>query len=120
MPALFRTPDLDLTDHSALDDLAELRSRLTAYLRTPRTWTGGLRRSAQAKAIRGSNSIEGYVVSAEDALAAVDDEDPMTADERTWAEIIGYRRVLTYVLHMANDPDFRLDAHTLRSMQWIT
>ena len=119
MPALFRTPDLDLTDHSALDDLAELRSRLTAYLRTPRTWTGGLRRSAQAKAIRGSNSIEGYVVSAEDALAAVDDEDPMTADERTWAEIIGYRRVLTYVLHMANDPDFRLDAHTLRSMHFM-
>lgn len=119
MAALFGTPNLDLTDQRALDDLVELRTRLTAYLRTSRTWTGGLRRSAQAKAIRGSNSIEGYVVSAEDALAAVDDEDPLTADEQIWAEIVGYRRVLTYVLHMASDSDFRLDAHTLRSMHFM-
>jgi hypothetical protein len=27
----------------------------------------------------------------------------------TWAEIIGYRRVHTYVLRMTTDPDFRLD-----------
>lgn len=43
----------------------------------------------------------------------------MSADDRTWAEIVGYRRVLTYVLHMADDPAFRLDGHTLRSMHFM-
>ena len=87
--------------------------------RTPRRWTGGVRRTAQARAIQGSNSIEGYSVTEQDAIAAVEDEEPLTADERTWAEILGYRRVLTYVLGMAPSPGFRLDAMTLRSMHFM-
>ena len=119
MPPLFTTPDLDLTDQLVLDEIEGFRMRLGQHLRAPRSWTGGLRRSAQAKAIRGSNSIEGYLVDPQDALAAVDGEEPMTADERTWAEIVGYRRVLTYVLRMGSDPGFRLDGHTLRSMHFM-
>jgi len=119
MPALFRTPDLDLDDDRVLYDIHAMRSALATVLRAPRRWTGGLRRSAQAQAIRGSNSIEGYVVSEQDALAAVDDDEPLTADQRTWAEIVGYRRVLTYVLQLASTPGFRLDAMTLRSMHFM-
>lgn len=80
---------------------------------------GGLRRTAQARAIQGSNSIEGYTVSDQDAAAAVEDEPPLTADERTWAEIIGYRRVLTYVLSVAADPGFTIDESMLRSMHFM-
>ncbi len=119
MQRIYRTPDLDLTDQQALDELEGFRARLLPFIRTPRTWLGGLRRSARAKAIQGSNSIEGYAVSPSDALAAVDDDEPMSTDERTWAEIVGYRRVLTYVLHTAADPEFRLDGHTLRTMHFM-
>lgn len=119
MNSLHAVPDLDLDDDRALAEVHQMRAGLATVLRAPRRWTGGLRRSARAQAIRGSNSIEGYVVSEQDALAAVDDDEPLTADERTWAEIVGYRRVLTYALRLASTPGFRVDAMTLRSMHFM-
>lgn len=71
-----------------------------------------------ARAIRGSNSIEGYVVDEDDA-AALDDEEPLSADERTWAEIRGYRQALGYVLQMAGDPHFTIDTSAMRSMHYM-
>jgi len=116
---LFGAPYVDLEDQLVLEEIHGMRDALSSFLRVPRRWTGGLRRTTQARAIQGSNSIEGYSVTDDDALAAVDDDEPLTADQRTWAEIIGYRRVLTYVLRMAGDPGFRLDAHTLKSMHFM-
>lgn len=71
-----------------------------------------------ARAIRDSNSIEGYVVDEDDA-AALDDEEPLSADERTWAEIRGYRQALGYVLQMAVDPHFVIDTSAMRSMHYM-
>ena len=119
MSDLYRTPTLDLKDAHVIGQIDAMRAHLAANLRAPRRWVGGLRRTAQARAIQGSNSIEGYAVSNDDALAAVDDDEPMSADERTWAEILGYRQVLTYVLHMAGDPAFRVDATVIRSMHFM-
>lgn len=116
---LYKTPVPDREDAAALEGLAELRAQLESVLRVPRRWSGGLRRTTQARAIRGSNSIEGYLVTPQDAVAAVDDEEPVSADDRTWQEIIGYRRVLTYVLQMGATPGFQLDAHTLRTMHFM-
>ena len=72
-----------------------------------------------AAAIRGSNSIEGYHVDVDDAAAAVDDEEPLSADQKTFAEIRGYRQALGYVLAMAADPHFALDASAIRSMHYM-
>jgi len=85
----------------------------------PKRWNGLLRRTSTARAIQGSNTIEGYAVSDEDAVAAVDDEPPLTADEATWAEIVAYRRVLTYVLNVATEPGFVIDEAVLRSMHFM-
>ncbi len=92
---------------------------MASQLRSPRRSTGGLRRTTQARAIRGSNRIEGHLVSADDALAAVDNGEPLSTDDRTWAEIQGYRRVLTFVLRTADDTHFRLDSGVLRSMHYM-
>lgn len=119
MSELFSTPDPDLEDQRVIDEIHAIRVALASVLRAPKRWTGGLRRTAQARAIQGSNTIEGYTVSDQDAVAAVEDEQPLSADEKTWAEIIGYRRVLTYVLNMATDPDFRIDETTIRSMHFM-
>ncbi|MQA35724.1 Fic family protein [Modestobacter roseus] len=119
MTRLFAIPELDLDDHHAVDGLHGMRRDLASVLRAPRRWGGGLRRTTQARAIQGSNSIEGYSVSDQDAAAAVEDEAPLTADQQTWAEILGYRRVLTYVLQVATSDGFRIDPMTLRAMHFM-
>ena len=101
---LFQTPQLDLEDSLVLDEIHRVRDELSDTLRTPRRWTGKLRRHNEARAIRGSNSIEGYNVDLDDAIAAVEDERPLSADEETFVEIMGYRLALGYVLATADDP----------------
>jgi hypothetical protein len=72
-----------------------------------------------ARAIRGSNSIEGYHVEVDDAAAALDDEEPLSADQTTFTEIRGYRQALGYVLGMSSDPHSTLDASAIRSMHYM-
>ena len=115
MPLLFATPNPDLVDSQVIAEVHDVRSSLAAVLRTPRRWSGGLRRTTAARAIQGSNTIEGYTVSNEDAAAAIDDEPPLNADDATWAEILGYRRVLTYVRNVATSGGFVIDESVLRS-----
>ena len=119
MTSLFATPDPDLEDQQVIGEIHETRASLADYLRVPKRWNGLLRRTSTARAIQGSNTIEGYTVSEEDAVAAVDDEPPLSADEETWLEIIAYRRVLTYVLNVATEPGFVIDAAVLRSMHFM-
>lgn len=116
---LHETPQLSLEDSQVLEEIYAMRSRLSDVLRVPRRWTGGLRRHSIAQAIRGSNSIEGYVVDVDDAAAAIDDEGPLSAGQQTFAEIRGYRQALGYVLAMAGDEHFELDASTIRSMHFM-
>ena len=72
-----------------------------------------------AEAIQGSNSIEGYDVNEDDAIAAVKDEGPLDADPQTWAEIVGYRTAMSYVLQLADDPHVTLDPSLLRSLHYM-
>jgi Fic family protein len=116
---LYETPALDLEDARVLDEIARMRAELAEHLRVPRRWGGRLRRTALARAIQGSNSIEGYHVELDDADAALDDEEPLSADQRTFAEIRGYRQALGYVLAMARDEHFVLDVSALRSMHFM-
>ncbi len=119
MPSLFHPPPLGLDDLTVIDEIQEIRRTLAAVLRAPKRWDGGLRRTSQAKAIQGSNSIEGYTVTDQDAGAAIDAEPPLSADEQTWAEILGYRRVLTYVLNVATEPGYVIDESTIRGMHFM-
>ncbi|MGY4772819.1 Fic family protein (plasmid) [Kribbella sp. CWNU-51] len=116
---IFSTPEPDLEDRQVLEQIHAFRSELTDILRVPRRWAGGLRRSMLARAIQGSNSIEGYDVKLDDAVAALDDEEALSTDERTFAEIRGYRQALGYVLAMAKDADFRLDVSAVRGMHFM-
>ena len=96
-----------------------MRKDLRYVLRTPKRWEGGLRRSALARAIRGSNSIEGYQVCEDDAAAALDGEDPISADERTFLEIQGYRDALGYVLAMGEEDYSTFDTTEIRAMHYM-
>jgi Fic family protein len=102
-----------------LAEIHQMRKELRHILRTPTRWQGGLRRSALARAIQGSNSIEGYQVAEDDAAAAIDGEEPLSADEKTFLEIQGYRQALGYVLAMGDDDYASFDATEIRAMHYM-
>lgn len=116
---LFQALQFSAEDSRVLEEIYQMRGRLSDVLRVPRRWTGGLRRHAIAQAIRGSSSIEGYLVEVDDAAAALDDEEPLSANHQTFAEIRGYRQALGYVLAMAGDEHFALDTSTIRGMHFM-
>ena len=116
---IYTSPPLTIEDSAVLGEIHEMRRGLEANLRPKRRWTGVLRRTLLARAVRGSNSIEGYDVAEDEAAAALNDEQPLTADEATFAEIRGYRQALGYVLANANDEHFTFDTSSMRAMHYM-
>lgn len=116
---IYTAPPLASEDDAVLGEIHQMRKDLRHVLRTPRRWQGGLRRSALARAIQGSNSIEGYQVAEDDAAAAVDGEEPLSADEETFQAIQGYRQALGYVLAMGDDGYSTFDATEIRAMHYM-
>ena len=116
---VYGTPVLTGEDQTVLGEIQRMRKEMRHVLRTPRRWEGGLRRSVTAKAVRGSNSIEGYVVAEDDALAALDDEEPLGVDDETFTEIKGYQNALDFVLARGADADEDYDVTELKAMHFM-
>jgi Fic family protein len=117
---LYLTPSLTPEDLKVIDMINDLRQRLRHYtFNNPQRWAGMLRRNTMARAIQGSNSIEGYHTTMDDAIAAVDDEQPMDASEETWREIVGYRNAMTYILQLAEDDQFEFHPQLIRSLHFM-
>ena len=116
---IFQTPTLGPEEERALAKIDELRRDLRFYLADPRRWIGSVRRVLSAKAIQGSNSIEGYNVSDEDALAAVEGDEPMDAEQENWEAVCSYRRAMTYVLQLAHDEHFEYSPSLIRSLHFM-
>jgi len=116
---IYSAPALTTEDQAVLSEIHQMRKQLRHVLRTPRRWEGVLRRSALARAIQGSNSIEGYRVDEDDAAAALDGEEPISADEETFLEIQGYRQALGYVLAKGDDDDATFDTTEIRAMHYM-
>lgn len=116
---LFDTPTLTTEEQWVLEHVEELRRRLSARTKEARLWVGLLRRVSLARAIQGSNSIEGYNVSLDDALAAGDEQAPLHATDETWAAILGYRDAMSYVLQLSDDLHFELNETLIRSLHYM-
>jgi Fic family protein len=115
---LFKTHDLDEQELAVLARIEEVR-RTLSYAVSSRRWTGSIRRMVQAKAVQGSNSIEGINVTVDDAIAAVDNEEPLDADAATWHAVTGYQNAMTYVLQLAEDPHFSYSRDLIRSLHFM-
>ena len=72
---LFATPELTAEERDVVARIDEVRRNLSYILSAPRRWDGLIRRDTFARAIRGSNTIEGYHVTIDDAAAAVDNDE---------------------------------------------
>jgi Fic family protein len=116
---IFQPTSLGDTGARVLDEIHSIRERIKFSLRAPARWLGLLRRSTFARAVRASNSIEGYIVTAEDALAAVEGEAPMESEGETWNAVKGYRDAMTYVLQLADDPHFSYSDGLLKSLHFM-
>ncbi len=116
---LFHTPELEDEELQVIARIDRIREGLRHQLPEQRRWVGLLRRVMLARAIQGSNSIEGYNVSLDNAVAAVAGEPPLEANEEAWMAVVGYRNAMTYVLQLAEDAHFTYDESLVRSLHYM-
>lgn len=116
---IFQPPDVTDSERGAIAQINAVRRDLRYYVAEPRRWLGSVRRVLSARAIQGSNSIEGYNVSVEDAVAAIEGDDPVEARDEDWNAVMGYRRAMTYVLQLAQDAHFQYSAALFRSLHFM-
>jgi Fic family protein len=116
---VFQVPDIREDEREVLRLLAEQREQLRDRVAEPRRWSGTLRRMAFARAVQGSNSIEGYNASLDDVVAAVEGEPTLDAEEETQMALAGYRDAMTYVLQIARDDDLGVDEGLVKSLHFM-
>jgi Fic family protein len=115
---IFRAPTLGKQDEQVIARIVEAKASLGYALHVPRRWTGLLRRSTLGRAIRGSNSIEGYVIGKEDVVAAAVGEF-VDGNEDTRQATESYRRAMTYVLRLAGEQDFVWSTQVIKSLHFM-
>jgi Fic family protein len=117
---LYGVPPLDEADRRVLGEIDAMRESLRLHLRAPRRWEGQLRRNLTARAIAGSNTIEGYAASVADVEDIMLGEAPIEADSAVTAEIDGYRHAMTYVQRLADaGPDFAYSKGLLNALHFM-
>lgn len=116
---IFKTPTLRSDEQAVLGLIDNLRAELSQSVAEPRRWNGTLRKMSFARAVQGSNSIEGYDASLDDVLAAVDDQPTLDAGETTQHAITGYRDAMTYVLQIADDEQLKIDQGLLKGLHFM-
>jgi Fic family protein len=116
---LFHSPDLTDQELEVIKRIDGIREALRFRFGEQRRWVGLLRRVMFARGIRGSNSIEGYNVTLDDAVAAVGGEEPLDAEEESWSAVMGYRDAMTYVIQLSDDPNFVYDENLIRSLHYM-
>lgn len=117
---IFDVPHLEEHDVAVLAAVDTIRKDLRFHLRSERRWHGTLRRQAKARAIRGSNSIEGISVTAEEAFAIVGGEDSAVDVDSTWLAVKGYSDAMTYAQILAETSEsLNLDESTVRALHFM-
>lgn len=117
---LFSYSSLTADDRRVIDKTSEMRSSLRMHVTyQPRRWTGLLARITRARALRASNSIEGIHVSAEDALAAVDNEEASEADKATYQAVTGYQTAMDYILQRCSQDGFHFSLDVILAVHFM-
>lgn len=116
---LFEQPALNDREEAVAGEVEDLRKKLSRQLYEPRRWFGSLRRLSFARAIQGSNSIEGFNAKLDDVAAAAAGEEPLDADTETKLALWGYREAMTYVLQLAGETQFEYSEQLLKSLHFM-
>lgn len=119
---LYTPAELTTADLQLIEAIHTLRERLRLNLGRPRRWSGQLRRYSKARAIRGSNSIEGIDVSKDVAYDVVAGDDEHSISETGLARyraITGYSDAMTYAQELAGEPGYRVDDTLVRALHFM-
>jgi Fic family protein len=117
---IYQPPKFEMADIGVIALINDQRSMLKYSLnQNPGRWTGFLRRNTFAKAMQGSNSIEGINADLAQAVAIIDDEKPESMEEETEKALIAYRVAMTYILRTHDDPHFEINVQLIRSLHYM-
>ncbi|MDA0634776.1 Fic family protein [Nonomuraea sp. MCN248] len=117
---LYKVPRLGDVDRRVLDEIESMRHDLRMQVRPQERWTKQLRRSLTARAIVGSNTIEGYAASVDDVEALMAGEAPLETSDTTRRELEGYQRAMTYIQALSDAGDgFRYDLGLLNGLHFM-
>lgn len=117
---IYQFPKLEAEDRDVLEMIRQLRRDLRHQVAVnPVRWTGFLRRNTFARALQGSNSIEGINADLSEAVAIVDEEKPETLEEETEKALTCYRTAMTYILRLHDDPHVQINAQLIRSLHFM-
>lgn len=117
---VYKTPLVSDDERRVVASIDALRNELEYQVRQPRRWVGQLRRQTLARAVQGSNSIEGYAASLDDVLAVEGGEEPLDASRETQLALSGYQDAMTYVLQLAQeDTVLTVDEGLLKSLHFM-
>jgi len=117
---IFTPPKLNAADLAVVELINEQRNSLKYWLnQNPGRWSGFLRRNTFARAMQGSNSIEGINANLAEAVAIVDDEKPETMEEETAKALTAYRIAMTYIMRTHDDPHFEINLQLIRSLHYM-
>src|SRR5262245_25601388 len=104
---IFNVPVLPNEYMQVIEQIKYFRNELRAYTSdNMNRWWGPLARLAAARAMVGTNAIEGINVTLDDAVAVVDGEAPATPQEEDKAALRGYWAAMTYIVQLAKDPAY--------------
>ena len=100
--------------------IEEQRKRLSSFTQSvPHRWAGLLRRNTLAKAVQGSNTIEGYNATLDEAIAIIEDEPPLEERTEAWLALNGYQSAMTYILQIVDDPYFEFSKQLIKSLHFM-
>lgn len=116
---IYSDPALGAAEHAILAEIDRLRAHLRYATHQAKEWIGVLRRSAMARAVQGSNTIEGIHVSLDDAIAVVAGDDPLDAEADTRRAVESYGDAMTFALQAARDPHFAFSADILKTIHFL-
>lgn len=117
---IFQSPALTYDDEAVLELILAQRAELRHQVnQSPNRWTGVLRRNSFARAVQGSNAIEGFNTTVEEATEIIDDDRPDGVEDGTWRALVGYRNAMTYILQVHDDPHLDVNAQFIKSLHFM-
>jgi Fic family protein len=117
---IFSIPELPVQYLQVIEAIKKLREQLRyATSDSIHRWTGLLARMAAARAMVGTNTIEGLNVTMDDAVAIIDGEPVLAGDLKTRAELFGYWNAMTYIVQLARDQNYVHNEGTIKSLHFM-
>ncbi len=117
---LYRTPKIGDQERLVSKAVGVLwRQMQSKSLAHPPKWSGLTASMLRARAIQGSNSIEGHYVSVEDATEALLGGEPGGANQGDWLAVLHYREAMDYALTQSQSEDFTYSKDLVRGLHFM-